>query len=270
MKHWTLDDIPWNDFDKGKIDPDIVAVVKAASLVERNAADYVAYLCNVFSDDEEFKAHVRAWGKEEIQHGDALGRWGEMADPSYDYKDSFRRFREGYQIPLDASASVRGSRAGELIARCVVETGTSSFYSALRDATAEPVLKTICHRIAGDEFRHYMLFYKTMKRYQSHEKLSRLRRALVVVDRSREANDDELSYAYHCANMPDDAVYDRRQAAAAYGARAFGRYRPDHVQRAVGMMLKPAGFDPQSRISRLISQLAWRYMQRQARRLAAT
>lgn len=268
MRHWTLDDIPWEDFDKAKVDPDILLVVKAASLVERNAPDYVTYLSGVFEDDPMFREDVRGWGEEEIQHGDALGRWAEMADPDFDYQDSFKRFREGYQIPLDADSSTRGSRAGELIARCVVETGTSSFYSALRDATEEPVLKIVCHRIAGDEFRHYQLFYKNMKRYQAIEHLSRLRRALVVLDRFREIADDELSFAYHCANLANEP-YDRRRAGDAYGARAFGRYRLDHIQRAVAMMLKPTGFNPRGRSNRVISQLAWRYMRRQARRLEA-
>lgn len=268
MKHWTLDDIPWDAFDRDKIDPDIVAVVKAASLVERNAADYVTYLSNVFADDPTFLEQVRAWGDEEVQHGDALGRWAELADPNFDYQDSFRRFSEGYRIPVDATASVRGSRVGELIARCVVETGTSSFYSALRDSTDEPVLSLLCHRIAGDEFRHYRMFLDAMNRYQSAERLSRLRRILVVLDRYREIEDDELSYAYHCANMRGKP-YDRRRASAAYGSRALGRYRSAHVQRAVAMMLKPTGVSPQGRAGRLLSQLAWRYMQRQARRMRA-
>ena len=53
---------------------------------------------------------------------------------------------------------MRGSRAGELLARCVVESGTCSYYAALRDATREPVLRQICHHIAQDEARHYRLF----------------------------------------------------------------------------------------------------------------
>ena len=115
-------------------------MAKAASLVEHNSADYADYLCNVFADDPEFQAAAREWAVEEVQHGEALGRWGELADPSFSFAESMARFRAGYRIPVDAAESVRGSRAGELIARCVVETGTSSFYSALRDASGEPVL----------------------------------------------------------------------------------------------------------------------------------
>ena len=49
-----------------------------------------------------------------------------------------------------------------MIARCVVESGTSSYYSAIRDATEEPVLQEIAGRIAADEYRHYKLFYDTL------------------------------------------------------------------------------------------------------------
>ena len=62
---------------------------------------------------------------------------------------AFARFRAGYKLPLDATASVRGSQAGEMMARCIVETGTSSYYSALEDATDEPVLKQICGQDRG-------------------------------------------------------------------------------------------------------------------------
>ena len=30
MKHWTLDDIPWERFDRSRVDPEVVKIVKAA------------------------------------------------------------------------------------------------------------------------------------------------------------------------------------------------------------------------------------------------
>src|SRR5258708_8674981 len=51
-----------------------------------------------------------------------------------------------------------------MIARCIVEIGTSSYYSALREAAAEPVLQEICRHIAADELRHFRLFYKHLDR----------------------------------------------------------------------------------------------------------
>jgi hypothetical protein len=53
-KGWNLDDVPWDRFAPDKVDPDILSVVKAASLVEYNGDDYAAYLCSVFHDDPEF------------------------------------------------------------------------------------------------------------------------------------------------------------------------------------------------------------------------
>lgn len=264
MKHWTLDDIPWNRFERGGFDTDLVAVVKTASLVERNSADYATYLCNVFPDDAGFQAAARTWAEEEAQHGEALGRWAEMASPGFDFCDAFRRFTEGYRIPVDSSASVRGSRSAELIARCVVESGTSSFYSALRDASAEPVLRAICHRIAGDEFRHYKLFYDNLQRYLATERPWRVRRLIVACGRFLEIDDDELSFAYHCANEPDQP-YDRVRANEAYTRRASRYYQRGHVQRAVNMMLKASGVDPASWLGAMVTRLAWRHVQRQQR-----
>lgn len=266
MSHWTLDDIPWQRFDPDRLDPDLVAIVKAASLVEHNSADYADYLCNVFADDPAFQSAARAWAVEEVQHGEALGRWAEMADPGFDFLASRTRFRAGYQIPVDAAESVRGSRVGELTARCVVETGTSSFYSALRDASREPVLKIVCAKIAGDEFRHYKLFYSHMQTYLERDKPSRLRRILVAIGRYREADDDELAFAYHCANGGENS-YDRKSAATAYAARAYRCYRPDHVQRAVAMILKATGISPQGRLSEMATRLVWLHLRRQARAL---
>jgi hypothetical protein len=143
--HWTLETIKWSSFDRAKLDPHTLMAVKAASLVEKNALDYVAYLRVVFKDDPDTLRAIERWGWEEVQHGDALGRWSEVADPSFNFKEAYARFRAGYTPPhfVNADGSVRGSRIGELIARCVVECGTSSGYTALRDSTDEPVLKQI-------------------------------------------------------------------------------------------------------------------------------
>jgi len=164
MGTWTLDDIPWDRFDRDKVDPELLRIVKAASLVEQNGGDYAHYLCNVFHDDPDFQAVALAWGREEIQHGEALGRWAMLADPAFDHAEACRRFTAGFRVDLDAKASVRGTRSGELIARCIVETGTSSYYTALAEAAEEPVLQAICRRIAADEHRHYKLFYDHLKR----------------------------------------------------------------------------------------------------------
>lgn len=266
--HWTLDDVPWNRFDPAKVDPELLRAVKAAALVEHNADDYVTYLCNVFADDPEFTAAARQWGVEEVQHGQALARWAAIADPGFDPALALKRFTEGYRLPLEATDSVRGSRNGELVARCVVECGTSSFYSAIRDATEEPVLKFIAAKIAADEFRHFKLFYDHLQRYQQNAPMGRLRRLHIALTRMQEASDDELAMAYWCGNGCEGR-YDRTAQSAAYELRASGVYRFGHIQRGLGMALKACGFDPQGRISRWFAALGWRLLQRRRQRLAA-
>lgn len=267
MRHWTPDDIPWDTFDAAKLSPELLAVVKAAAMVERNAADYTAYLKNIFKDDPEFRQIADEWQGEEVQHGDVLGRYAELADPQFRFKERFQRFVDGYRIPIDLATSVRGSRTGELLARCIVETGTSSFYSAIRDATDEPVLKAIAHRIAGDEFRHYKTFYDFMKRYVDREGIGLLRRALVAIGRIKETDDDELAYAYHAGNEPVGLPYDRVRCNTAYAARAYGLYRPQHTERAVNMVLKVIGIDPHGWLGARAKTFAWKKMQSRAEAL---
>ncbi len=267
-KHWSLDDIPWDRFDPGKIEPGLVELAKAASMVEYNGGDYATYLCNVFAGDADFQAAAKAWAAEEVQHGEALSRWAAMADPSFDFAASFKRFTEGYSLPLGATASVRGSRARELVARCIVEVGTSSYYSALGSAAREPVLVAICRRIAADEFRHYRLFYQHLKRYLEIERVSKMRRILVAVGRIGESEDDELAYAYYAANGAPGEPYERKRWSRAYTARAFSYYRPVHVERGIAMTFKAAGLAPRGSLARLTSRGAYWLMQSRRRRAA--
>jgi hypothetical protein len=176
MGGWTLDDIPWDRFDPSRVDPELVRIVKAASLVEHNGAAYAHHLCRIFADDPEFQGIARRWGDEEVQHGRALARWAAMADPSFDFPSAFARFQDGFKVDFDSDRSRRGTRSGEMIARCIVEIGTSSYYSAMREAAQEPVLQEICRHIAADELRHYRLFYKNLERYLGRERLGRLAR----------------------------------------------------------------------------------------------
>jgi hypothetical protein len=267
MVHWTLDDIPWERFEPAKLDPDLLRIVKAASLVEQNGADYARYLNGVFADDPAFQAASNSWGQEEIQHGAALGRYAMLADPGFDYAAACARFTAGFRVDLNAKASLRGSRAGELVARCIVETGTSSYYTALAEATDEPVLKAICQRIAADELRHYKLFLTHLRRYLAREGLGTWGRLRVALGRIRESEDDELAFAYHAAN-DDGSVYDRKRASRAYARRAYAVYRRHHVERGIAMVLKAAGLTPNGRVSRLATGLAWWGMRKRAARLA--
>ncbi len=266
-RHWTLDDIPWEKFDRSKVDPEVVKIIKAAAMVEFNAADYVAYLESVFGDDPAFRDAARAWGLEEVQHGQALSRWAQLSDPDFDFEERFKTFRARYPLRIDAASSTRGSRTGELVARCLVEVGTSSYYTAIADATDEPVLQVVCRRVGADELRHYKLFYDHLRRYVDREQLSRLRRIWVAYDRFRETEDDELGLAYYAANNNGEE-YDRKAHNRAYMRRATLFYKPAHIERSMAMIFKAVGLKPHSRLFRVANAgMRW-YLQRTAVKLA--
>lgn len=276
-KNWSLNDVPWAQFDASRVCPEILKVVKAAALVEYNAHDYATYLSNIFAGDEVFLAEIKQWALEEVQHGEALGRWAEMADPTFNFQASFKHFIAGYKIDLNAKESIRGSRSGELISRCIVETGTSSYYTAMADAVNEPVLKYICQAIAGDELRHYKFFYTNMKRYLEVEKLSPMERLKIGLARIKESEDDELSFAYYSANFTTmtknvaandngGVIYDRKQFTEEYTVRAYSKYRAHHMDRVVSMVLKACGIQTQGLIAKVAAKLAWYSMASRVRK----
>lgn len=265
MHLWTMDDIPWGQFDPSRVDPDILKLVKAASMVEHNATDYAAYLCNVFYDDRPFQGIARSWAEEEVRHGQAQARWAALADPDFDFADRFKLYTDGYRVPIERAVSVRGSLTGELLARCVVETGTSSHYTATGRATDEPVLKALCRHLTADELRHYKTFYTLSKDYLAKEGIGLGERLRVVAGRVIETQDAELAYAYRAANRVSGRTFDKKRSSRAYAKRAYQIYPPHLVERIVAMLFKIVGLKPHGRLNRLLGRLGYGFMQLRAR-----
>ncbi|MEO1190877.1 MAG: ferritin-like domain-containing protein [Pseudomonadota bacterium] len=267
MTESWIDKLPWDELDLSKVDPEHLKTVKAAALVEFNAHDYADYIYKVFPDDKDFQTAIAQWAEEEVLHGRALGRWAQAVDPTFDFDGAVTRFREGFSLPTEVEGSVRGSRAGELVARCIVETGTSSFYVAFSQASEEPVLRRICQRIAADEFRHYKLFYTHLKRYLERDQIGRMRRLMIAAGRIQETEDDELAYANYAANGDLSRPFDRESDGRDYLLRAYRLYRRDHCQRAVAMSFKAAGLKPHSRLAEYTSSVAFRLLKFRQKRM---
>ncbi len=263
--HRNMEGIDWSRFAPLEVDPEIVYLVKAAALVERNSAKYASYLKRLFGDDPIFCSAIDLWGIGDTVHSDALGRWAELVDPAWSFQTALSRYQAGYDIALDVSASTRGGRVGELIARCMVEAGTSSYYSSLRDLTSEPVMKEICRRIAADSYRHFKLFYEHLQRYLDRENISfiqRLRVLRVALVRIEESEDGELAYAFHCGNEDASVPYDRDRCMTAYLGRATGIFRFRHVERSIRMIFKTIGLEPRGRMADIVAKGFWQLLQR--------
>lgn len=141
----------------------------------------------------------------------------------------------------------------------MVEVGTSSYYTALREAAREPVLQEICRNIAADEIRHYKLFYNNLTRCLERERLGVCGRLRVAARRIAESEDDELAYAYYAANEAEQP-YSRRRCSRAYAQRAFALYRRHHVAHGVAMIFKAVGLNPHGRLAGASGWFAWRVL----------
>jgi hypothetical protein len=67
-----------------------------------------------------------------------------------------------------------------------------------------------------------------------------------------------LAYAYYAANHAADAAYERKRFIRAYLSRAYRFYRPPHIQRGIGMILKAIGLTPNGRLNALLTRsMSW-------------
>lgn len=254
---WTFEDINWSLFNAAKVNFDILRVIKAGSLIEYNSSDYGLYLKGVFEGDSLFQKEIEAWSKDEIKHGKVLAQWVKMVDSGYDFEDRFKAYIKGFPIDTKAKESIRGSQASELLTRCMVEIGTSSFYTAIKNATHEPLLKHICSKIAADELRHYKLFYAHFKRYQAHEKLNLLKRLKIALGRLLESAGDELAFAYYTANN-ETTPYNRRHWTQVYGKTVYKNYEREHVHRSMALFCKAIDITPQGWFHKGLTFLAYK------------
>lgn len=250
---WSLDDIPYEDIDRSRLDgqDDWFGLLAASSFIEilsdlyaRNLVDYYA------GDDGICNWLTGTWEQEEVQHGRALRRYVETVWPDFDWERGFAGFRAQYS-PYCQTALLGPTRALEMAARCVVETGTASFYTMIRDQSPEPVLTRLAGHIRNDEVGHYGYFYQYYLQYQEREAHSRWRvgrelwRRVVEVDSEDAYLGVRNAYRVRYPQRPFERADFR-----AFRARIGGWMREAYpFSMAAKMLLKPLALPP--RLNRL-------------------
>jgi hypothetical protein len=170
-QRWSLADIPWHEIRLATVtqSKDLFYLVAAASLMESATDLYTDNLLEFLAGDEEVTSWLEHyWLPEELQHGRALRRYVEAAWPDFDWEPVYRRFVEEFRPYCDVA--LEPMRSLEMASRCVVETGTASYYTTLSRASPDPVLSLLTRRIVEDEVRHFKYFYRFFRRYQEMEK----------------------------------------------------------------------------------------------------
>jgi hypothetical protein len=199
---WRLAEIDFSRLEHAKVrdDETLFFLLATAALVEAATTHYASNLIEYYAGDAELADWLRAhWQPEELQHGAALRAYVEAVWPEFGWERAFGGFYPEYAAAC-TQEELEPSRALEMAARCVVETGTSTLYQTLNTYATEPVLREITARLKSDEVRHYSYFYDAYRRYCAvHGRPPRWRIARAVLRRVLEAFDDDGDIAFRHA-----------------------------------------------------------------------
>jgi len=241
LPDWGLDNIPYGQIEHDKIrgQDDFLYLVAGASFVEIASDLYTRNLVDYFSGDTLAVQWLgERWQHEEVRHGHALRDYVRHVWPEFDWQAAYDDFFEEYArlCTVDEFEPTRGL---EMVARCVVETGTATFYTALAELSPEPVLCRIAACIRSDEVGHYKYFYKFFRQYNERERVGRWRILGAIKRRVLEARHSDADialwhvYAHHHP-QPQRAQF--QQLCRSLGA-LIKRHYPVHM--AAKMVLKP-------------------------------
>lgn len=245
---WSMDEIPYGELDRVAVGEDTLLfhIVASASFVEITSDLYTRNLIEYFrGDDEVVDWLANHWEPEELQHGASLKRYVQIAWPAFDWESAYRSFLVEYAhfCKLEQLAP---TRALEMAARCVVETGTATFYRTLSDAAPEPILREITAKISADEVRHYKNFYHFFRKYRDSEHPGRTSVLRTLWGRAMEVDAEDAYVAFkhvYLATHPDTEFQAADYAAFREGFRRLAKpYFP--YEMAMKMLLQPLGLAP--------------------------
>jgi Fatty acid desaturase len=254
QQRWSLDSINWRAIRRNaSVEPDaLFYLVAAASFMESTTDRYTRNLIDQFSGDDEITSWLeRHWLPEELQHGHALRRYVQIAWPNFEWDRVYASFLGEFSAYCCADG-LEPTRTREMASRCVVETGTASYYTTLSRISHDPVLATISRRIAEDEIRHYKHFYRYFCRYQQAEPANRHAVFCALWNRLRMIDGQDsviamkhLYRVYHPSAPLDNCIYRNLRRRSRQLIRPHFPYR-----MCVQMLLKPLGLGP--RVGRIV------------------
>jgi len=247
--HWSIEDIAYDTIDAGRVAGDemLFHMVASASFIESGSHTYTRNLVEHYADYPELGEWLAAhWEPEELQHGAALARYVQTVWPRFPWQGAYNSFFGEYAGLCTMEALQVG--ALEMVARCVVEMGTSTYYQvlgALAKQAGEPVLGALAEHIRVDEvghYKHFLTYFKTLKVEQS---ISRWNVARVLGARLREMRESDsdvsLRHVWIHSHAKDVDMFPHGTRTfpefKKLMLRQFGQHLP--IQQAMRMTLKP-------------------------------
>lgn len=194
---WSLEDLDFSRIEAERVRAHdaLFLLVCSASFIESGSDMYTRNLIEHFADDAEVGAWLRDhWEPEELQHGAALKAYVRHVWPGFDWESAYAGFFDEY-ARLCTMDELEPTRGQEMVARCIVEMGTTTYYQALHEATDEPVLRDLFWRIRCDEVQHYKNFFAFFRKYREIEGLHRGQVLAALVRRALELRKEDASIA---------------------------------------------------------------------------
>jgi hypothetical protein len=195
---WSMEEIPYHALVHRQVrdNAQLFYILASASFIEITSDLYTRNLVEFFCRDVEVtKWLTEAWECEERQHGAALRRYVQTAWPTFDWDTAYRDFLAEFKRFCSVDQLAR-THALEMVARCVVETGTATFYRTVSELSSEPVLRQLTAAISVDEVRHYKHFYRYFIRYRERERPSRAAVLHTLWNRIGEVDIEDAFYAF--------------------------------------------------------------------------
>lgn len=240
---WSIADLGLDTIDVNLVQDDefLLLTLVSASFVEILADIYNGNMMEQFTGDAELVNWLQEdWQREESMHGEALKAYVHTVWPAFNWERAHRAFYSDYQR-LCTIEQLESDAALELMARCVVETGTSTLYRALKSYVREPVLEALLNRIMQDEFSHYSKFRRHFLYYNSQVQLGAGAVSAVIWRRLREVHNQDAYIAFKYAYSELHADVDFKPAHWKHFRRTTQRLARRHYpfSLAVRMLLQP-------------------------------
>jgi hypothetical protein len=153
---WKIADLAWSDFDKSKVDIELITLVKTMTIGECTTFSATRSFMDLFADDLDFTQWLAVWFYEETKHPHVLIRWLSCAGESI-----------GEQELLAAREITPMTKSGVemLTFNIVSEIVAASLYQSFAKIVSEPLLKEILMFLSKDEMRHSVGFEHYCKVY---------------------------------------------------------------------------------------------------------
>jgi hypothetical protein len=243
---WHHESLPYDTIDRAKMAKQrlVFYLLTTASFVEITTDLYTRNLIDYYRGDDEIQGWLAAgWEPEELQHGRALRRYVGTVWPDFDWEATYRGFLDEYRECCKVEL-LGPTRALEMARRCIVETGTCSYYTMIQRLAPCPVLAELAGNIRKDEAGHYRHFYDYFRRYRQDEAPPRRAVLNTLIARIREIDREDGYIAFKhvwSAENPGQGFDKRHYRRLTRAVRTLAAdYYP--FRMAATMAMKPLGF----------------------------